>query len=363
MLRRFFFLVALASSISFISCKRQVKQTYLQNVSIADGFDHAKAEEKGLILIANKAGCTMCEQFEVDLMKDNAYANDLYKDFIIQRIDENAAGQKWLARILNGGGVPIFLFFNAQKRLMGIKLGAISKSEMLKITENIKLNKVDFDVRYKFGKTHIDNRKLHKYLENLCLAQADWDRYNIGKERNSLKNLKQKLNTTFEIHSSFYNNYLMAKCYLAMNDTLKAKNVAQRALIDQDPASLYFNAELRTELKMILNEKYNVYDDAYIGVNSIEKQLGNLEFGSVKQVVFRIKNLGKKDLIINKVLPDCGCTIANYTKNNISPGKSGNVELTFKAKSPGDFAHTVYLLSNAINGPIQLYIKGVVMGN
>lgn len=362
MLQRLF-LITLASTIIFISCKPEVKQTYLHNVSIAKGFDTAKVEKKGLMLIANKAGCSMCEQFEIDLMKDNVYAQDVYKDFIIQRVDENVAGQKWLSRILNGGGVPIFLFFNTQNNLMAIKMGAISKTEMRRIMENIKRSKVDLDIRYKFGKTDIDNKKLRIYLENLCLAQADWDRYNTKKVINGLRRLEQKLNTTVEIHNSFYNNYLLTKYYLSMNDTLKAKNVAERALIDEDPASLYFNAELRTELKMILNEKYNIYDDAYIGVNSIEKQLGNLQFGSTRQVAFRIKNLGKRDLIIDKVLPDCGCTIANYTRNKIRPGTYGNVELTFKAKNQGDFAHTVYLLSNAINGPIQLYIKGVVMGN
>lgn len=345
------------------SCKKNVKQVYLHNASISNGFDIAKTEKKGLILILNKSGCSMCEQFEIDLMKDENYAQNLYKDFIIQRVDENVVGQKWLSRILNAGGVPVFLFFSSEARLLAIKQGATSKVQMQKITENVKNNRYDIDNGYKFGKVNfLNTRDLAVYLENLCQAQAQWDRYTITRKKDALNGLGQKLDRTLSIQSSFYNNYLFTKYYLAKNDSLSAMKTAERALQDKDPASLYFNAGLRTELKTVLNKNFNMYDDPYIGINNIEKHLGSLKLGSINKILFKVKNLGKKDLLISRVLPDCGCTIANYTKTQIKPNAAGDIELSFKAERPGPFVHVVFVESNAINGHVQLYIKGLTLG-
>jgi thioredoxin-related protein len=362
MLRRYLFLISFVLITLSISCKRQVKQIHLDNVSIANGFDTAREEKKGLILISNKAGCSMCERFEIDLIKDEDFAQTLYSDFVIQRVDENATGQKWLSRILNAGGIPVFLFFNMDGKLLGIKDGALSKSGMLEITKIVKNNQYAIDPQYKFGKSNLIQAKLLPvYLENLCYAQAKWDRYTASKKINSLNKMDQDLDHTIQIQSSFYNNYLFTKYYLVKKDTIKAVQAAKKALLDDDPASLYFNTELRTELKMILNKDYSVYDDAYIGVVDIEQQLGKLKLGSSKKIRFQVKNLGNKDLKISKIMPDCGCTVARYTKTVIKPKSVGDIELEFKASRLGDFSHAIYVESNAINGHVQLYIKGTVL--
>lgn len=67
-----------------------------------------------------------------------------------------------------------------------------------------------------------------------------------------------------------------------------------------------------------------------------------IDFGKIKQGVpqkgtFTVVNIGKAPLIIEQANPTCGCTIANYTKEPIAPGKSGVIDATYNAAAMGHF--------------------------
>ena len=81
-------------------------------------------------------GCAMCEFFEVDLMKNTDYANQIYKEYVIGRIDHNVLGNESLARVLDNGHFPVFLFFDKHEKIMGVKMGALKPEELLKIIKN-----------------------------------------------------------------------------------------------------------------------------------------------------------------------------------------------------------------------------------
>lgn len=80
------------------------------------------------------------------------------------------------------------------------------------------------------------------------------------------------------------------------------------------------------------------------------------DFGDIKQgekvsYTFKFKNTGNAPLIISNVQTTCGCTVSNWTKEPVAPGKSGEVSATFN--SAGKMAKqnkviTVY--SNSANG-------------
>jgi hypothetical protein len=42
-------------------------------------------------------------------------------------------------------------------------------------------------------------------------------------------------------------------------------------------------------------------------------------------------NTGSTPLVISNVRGSCGCTVTDYTKEPIAPGKTGNVKATFNA--------------------------------
>jgi hypothetical protein len=87
---------------------------------------------------------------------------------------------------------------------------------------------------------------------------------------------------------------------------------------------------------------------------------GTIETGSPGNCVFRFTNTMKKPLVISNVKPSCGCTVANWTKKPVLPGKMGVITLRYNTKIPGTFNKTITVRSNAINGTVILRIKGNV---
>lgn len=62
------------------------------------------------------------------------------------------------------------------------------------------------------------------------------------------------------------------------------------------------------------------------------KHLGTIQEGQVVKVIFRFKNTGDKPLVLERVQPGCGCTVADYPKAPIAPGKIGEVTASFDSK-------------------------------
>ncbi len=70
------------------------------------------------------------------------------------------------------------------------------------------------------------------------------------------------------------------------------------------------------------------------------------DFGKIKQSVpatatFVVTNVGKENLLIETATPTCGCTISDYTKSPIAPGKTGTIKATYDAKNIGAIHKTL----------------------
>ena len=70
------------------------------------------------------------------------------------------------------------------------------------------------------------------------------------------------------------------------------------------------------------------------------------DLGKVKQNVpatatFIVTNIGKEDLLIEEAKPTCGCTISDYTKSPIAPGKTGVIHATYNAANLGHIDKTL----------------------
>ncbi|MCU0354299.1 MAG: DUF1573 domain-containing protein [Cytophagales bacterium] len=89
------------------------------------------------------------------------------------------------------------------------------------------------------------------------------------------------------------------------------------------------------------------------------------DFGAIPQskpvtAEFKFTNSGKAPLIITAAQGSCGCTVADFSKEPVAPGKTGFVKATFNAAAMGPFTKTVTLTSNVGTTPVQLTIKGEV---
>jgi hypothetical protein len=69
-------------------------------------------------------------------------------------------------------------------------------------------------------------------------------------------------------------------------------------------------------------------------------------FGKIKQNVpatatFVVTNIGTDPLLIDQANPTCGCTISEYTKTPIAPGKTGTIKATYNAAALGHIDKTL----------------------
>lgn len=70
------------------------------------------------------------------------------------------------------------------------------------------------------------------------------------------------------------------------------------------------------------------------------------DFGKIKQNVpavatVVVTNIGTEPLIIDQATPSCGCTISDYTKTPIAPGKTGTIKATYNAAIVGHIDKTI----------------------
>ena len=80
----------------------------------------------------------------------------------------------------------------------------------------------------------------------------------------------------------------------------------------------------------------------------------------IQKCVFRFTNVGNDKLVINNVHTSCGCTVAKYSEEPISPGGSGEISITYNGtgKMPGKFKRSIQVFSNCEKDMVRLFIMG-----
>ena len=72
---------------------------------------------------------------------------------------------------------------------------------------------------------------------------------------------------------------------------------------------------------------------------------------------------GDKTLwVIHQAYGSCGCTVPQFSKDPIEPGKKGVIKVSFNGKGQfnGRFKKSINIRSNASNALTRIYIEGVV---
>jgi hypothetical protein len=80
---------------------------------------------------------------------------------------------------------------------------------------------------------------------------------------------------------------------------------------------------------------------------------GTVTNGQRVNVQFRYVNTGNKPLVIGGVVAGCGCTIPEYTKEPVMPGKEGYVKAVFNSINQPPTVHKT--VSVAMNTKEQSY--------
>ena len=89
--------------------------------------------------------------------------------------------------------------------------------------------------------------------------------------------------------------------------------------------------------------------------------MGKLEQNKPQSVVFVVTNISKEPLIIETANPTCGCTIGDYTKEPIAPGKSGEIKATYNAANLNAFEKHLTVKFAGVDEVKNITIKGEVL--
>lgn len=88
---------------------------------------------------------------------------------------------------------------------------------------------------------------------------------------------------------------------------------------------------------------------------------GQLMAGETISYSFKFTNTGNADLIISGCDASCGCTVADYPKERIAPGKTGYVTVSFKSQGmSGHQVKEVVVATNAQPAKTRLRISATV---
>jgi len=111
--------------------------------------------------------------------------------------------------------------------------------------------------------------------------------------------------------------------------------------------------KLNENIKSVKTEK-----QTEITFNEKEYNFGTIKQGDKASHFFTFKNTGKYNLIISRAIGSCGCTIPEYPKTPILPGKSGKMKVSFNSKGKsGKQTKTVSVYANVPKGGVTITIK------
>ena len=89
-----------------------------------------------------------------------------------------------------------------------------------------------------------------------------------------------------------------------------------------------------------------------------EFDFGTINQGDKVNHIFTFKNTGKNDLVISRAMGSCGCTVPEFPKEPIAPGKTGVMKVSFNSKGKSGNQHkTVSVYANVSKGGVTIAIK------
>ena len=104
-----------------------------------------------------------------------------------------------------------------------------------------------------------------------------------------------------------------------------------------------------------------VADVAKFSAETID--MGKLKQGNPTKATFIVTNISKEPLIIEQANPTCGCTISDYTKEPIAPGKTGVINATYNAANAGHFDKHLTVKFHGVDEVKSIGLTGEVIAN
>ena len=81
-------------------------------------------------------------------------------------------------------------------------------------------------------------------------------------------------------------------------------------------------------------------------LDSTTTNLGKLTKDKSIEITYRFKNTGTKNLIIESVSAQCGCTIPEKPEKPFAPGEEGVIKAKFNGSGKGTISKQIYVTAN-----------------
>jgi hypothetical protein len=111
------------------------------------------------------------------------------------------------------------------------------------------------------------------------------------------------------------------------------------------------------------NETLKVITTNLLTWKSDAVDVGDIPQGVPKLIEFELKNNGTTPVIITSAKSSCGCTVADYQKEPILPGKTALVTAKYNATALGGFTKTITVTTSVDESVKVLIFKGNVLPN
>ena len=99
-----------------------------------------------------------------------------------------------------------------------------------------------------------------------------------------------------------------------------------------------------------------------ISFEKTEFDFGRIYEGEKVKCNFKFTNTGKSDLIITSAKASCGCTVPEYPKTPIQPGKGGTITVEFNsAGRKGQQNKAVTVTTNAQPPTVVLSVRAMII--
>lgn len=103
---------------------------------------------------------------------------------------------------------------------------------------------------------------------------------------------------------------------------------------------------------------------AKISFEQVFYDFGNIKQGEKVTYSFQFRNTGESPLVIEDAFASCGCTVPEFDKEPIAPGKEGYIEVIFDSSGRrGSQYKTVMIKTNSPDSKHRLTIKANVLMN
>ncbi|MCX6314928.1 MAG: DUF1573 domain-containing protein [Sphingobacteriales bacterium] len=122
---------------------------------------------------------------------------------------------------------------------------------------------------------------------------------------------------------------------------------------------LFFSIAALSLASLAFAQPKTAADVAKFATETID--LGKVKQGVPKPATFTVTNISKDPLIIEQANPTCGCTISDYTKEPIAPGKTGIITATYTAAGVSHFEKTLTVKFAGIDEIKSIKITGDVL--